>query len=51
MKNYYSLSEAAEVLGKSKETLRRWDKDGRLTAVREPMSQYRIYKKMIFIIF
>lgn len=45
IKNYYSLSEAAEILGKSKETLRRWDKDGKLSAVREPMSDYRIYKK------
>lgn len=45
MKNYYTLSEAAEILGKSKETLRRWDRDGKLSAVREPMSNYRIYKK------
>jgi DNA (cytosine-5)-methyltransferase 1 len=44
-KNYYSLSEASEVLGKSKETLRRWDRDGKLTAVREPISNYRIYQK------
>ena len=45
IKEYYSLSEAAEVLGKSKETLRRWDRDGKLPAVREPISNYRIYKK------
>ncbi|MCF6223546.1 MAG: DNA (cytosine-5-)-methyltransferase [Flavobacteriaceae bacterium] len=44
-KEYYSLSEASEVLGKSKETLRRWDRDGRLSAIREPISNYRIYKK------
>jgi len=44
-KEYYSLAEASEVLGKSKETLRRWDRDGKLSAVREPMSNYRIYKK------
>ena len=44
-KNYYSLSEASEVLGKSKETLRRWDREGKLTAVREPISNYRIYQK------
>ncbi len=44
-KNYYSLSEASEVLGKSKETLRRWDRQGKLTAVREPISNYRIYQK------
>jgi DNA (cytosine-5)-methyltransferase 1 len=44
-KNYYSLSEAAEVLGKSKETLRRWDRDGKLNAIREPISNYRVYRK------
>jgi len=44
-KEYYSLNEVSEILGKSKETLRRWDRDGKFTAVREPISQYRIYKK------
>ena len=45
-KNYYSLSEASELLGKSKETLRRWDRNGKLSAVREPISNYRVYKKL-----
>lgn len=45
IKDYYSLSEAAELLGKSKETLRRWDRDGKLPASREPISEYRVYKK------
>ena len=45
IKDYYSLSEAAEILGKSKETLRRWDRDGKLNALREPISEYRVYKK------
>lgn len=45
MKNYLSLSETAELIGKSKETLRRWDKDGVLVAVREPVSNYRVYKR------
>ncbi len=45
MKDYYSLSEVADLLGKSKETLRRWDNNGKLTAVREPMSNYRVYRK------
>lgn len=45
MGNYLTLSEAAELIGKSKETLRRWDREGKLTAVREPMSNYRVYKK------
>jgi len=45
MKNYYSISEVAEILGKSTKTLRRWDRDGKLSAIREPMSNYRVYKK------
>lgn len=45
MKEYYSISEVADLLGKSKETLRRWDTSGKLSAVREPMSNYRVYRK------
>lgn len=45
MKEYLSLSETAKLVGKSKETLRRWDKDGILNAVREPVSNYRVYKR------
>lgn len=45
MKEYYSLSEVADLLSVSKETLRRWDRNGKLTAVREPMSNYRVYHK------
>lgn len=45
IKDYYSLSEAAEILGKNPETLRRWDNDRKLEAVREPMSNYRVYAK------
>ncbi len=45
MSEYLSLSEAAELIGKSKETLRRWDREGKLTAVRELISNYRVYKK------
>ena len=45
MKDYYSISEVAEILGKSTETLRRWDRDGKLQAVRDPMSNYRVYHK------
>lgn len=44
-KEYYSLSETAELLGKNKETLRRWDREGKLVAVREPMSNYRVYRR------
>lgn len=45
MKEYLSLTETSEIIGKSKETLRRWDKEGILNAVREPVSNYRVYRK------
>lgn len=45
MKSYYSISEVADLLSVSKETLRRWDRNGKLMAVREPMNNYRVYRK------
>jgi DNA (cytosine-5)-methyltransferase 1 len=45
MEKLYSISEVADLLSVSKETLRRWDKNGKLSAVREPMSNYRAYHK------
>lgn len=45
MNKYLTISEAAELIGKSKETLRRWDREGKLMAVREPMSNYRVYER------
>jgi DNA (cytosine-5)-methyltransferase 1 len=51
MDKYMSLTEASELIGKSKETLRRWDREGKLPAVREPMSNYRVYKKEQFDLF
>jgi DNA (cytosine-5)-methyltransferase 1 len=45
MKDYYSLSEVADILSVSKETLRRWDKAGKLTPIRHPMNDYRVYPK------
>jgi DNA (cytosine-5)-methyltransferase 1 len=45
MNEFMTLSEVSEYIEKSKETLRRWDKEGKLSAVREPISNYRVYKK------
>lgn len=45
MKQLITLSEASALVGKSKETLRRWDREGKLPARREPMSNYRLYEK------
>ena len=45
MIEYLTLSEASDLIGKSKETLRRWDREGKFTAVREPISNYRLYRR------
>lgn len=51
MKKYITLKEASDLIGKSKETLRRWDREGKLSAVREPFSNYRVYDKSQFSLF
>src|ERR1022692_397830 len=43
--DYLQVGEAAEYIGISAQTLRRWDRDGRLTAVRRPGSSYRYYRR------
>ncbi len=45
MEYYYSLTEVADMLSVSKETLRRWDRNGKLTAIRHPINNYRAYRK------
>ena len=37
-----TIKAAAEVLGVSEQTLRRWDKAGKLRAKRHPMNGYRL---------
>jgi len=46
MSEYLTISETAKLLNKSTKTLRRWDEEGKLVAVREPMSNYRVYRKV-----
>ena len=41
---YFSIKEAAEILGVSTLTLRNWDKSGKFHAQRHPMNNYRVYK-------
>lgn len=43
MANSVSLTEAASFLGVSKATLRNWDNDGKLSAIRNPVNGYRMY--------
>jgi len=43
LSDYLTIGDAAEYLGISKDTLRRWDRAGKLTARRHPVSRYRLY--------
>ena len=43
-RKYISIKEAARVLGISPLTLRNWDKKGILSAYRNPVNNYRVYK-------
>lgn len=42
-KKYITVSEAAKMLCVNPETLRRWDRAGKLKAKRHPINNYRIY--------
>lgn len=41
---YFSIKEAADILGVTPLTLRNWDKSGKFKAHRHPMNNYRVYK-------
>ncbi len=43
MKEFYTLSEVADMLSVSKATLRRWDNNGKLKPIRHPINNYRVY--------
>lgn len=42
-KEIYTLTQFAELLSVSKDTLRRWDNSGKLKARRNPLTEYRYY--------
>jgi len=44
-KKYLTIKEAAEILGVTPLTLRNWDKSGKFSPARHPISNYRIYKR------
>ena len=45
MSEFFTIADVADMLGVSKETLRRWDKNGKLPSERHPINNYRIYPK------
>lgn len=45
MEKYLSISQAAEILDVSPETLRRWDNSGKFVSSRHPINNYRVYSE------
>jgi excisionase family DNA binding protein len=45
LRDYLRISEAAEYLGVSPNTLRNWENAGKVLAVRHPVNGYRLFKK------
>ena len=41
---YITIKEASAILRVSPLTLRNWDKNGKLKALRHPMNNYRVYR-------
>lgn len=50
-REYYSISDVADMLSVSKETLRRWDSNGKLVPMRHPINNYRVYRRDQLMIF
>jgi MerR family copper efflux transcriptional regulator len=45
LSDYLRISEAAEYLGVSPNTLRNWERRGKIEAHRHPVNSYRLFKK------
>lgn len=43
--DYLTIKQASEYLGVHKDTIRRWETKGKIEAKRNPINNYRIYKK------
>lgn len=43
--NYFTLAQVADIIGVSKDTLRRWDAKGELVPQRHPDNNYRLYHR------
>ena len=45
MQTYLTVKAAARYLGVSPNTLRNWDRDGKIAVYRHPLSKYRLFKE------
>ena len=44
-KKYLTIKEAANLIGVTPLTLRNWDRSGKLIASRNPINNYRVYRR------
>ncbi len=44
-KRFFAIKEVSKILGVAPLTLRNWDKSGKLKAYRNPINNYRVYKR------
>ena len=42
---YLTVKQAATYLGVAPNTIRNWDRDGKITVYRHPISRYRLFKE------
>jgi DNA (cytosine-5)-methyltransferase 1 len=45
LRDFLRVSDAAEYLGVSPNTLRNWERAGKVVAYRHPVNQYRLFKR------
>ena len=45
LRDFLRIGEAAEYLGVSAETLRNWDRAGKIAVHRHPLNRYRLFKR------
>ncbi|HJZ48674.1 MAG TPA: helix-turn-helix domain-containing protein [Roseiflexaceae bacterium] len=45
LSDYMQIKEAAALLGVAPNTLRNWDRTGKIRVYRHPVNNYRLYKK------
>ncbi len=45
IEEYLQIKQAAKFLGVTPNTLRNWEKNGKLASHRHPLNRYRLYKK------
>ena len=43
--DYLKINEAAKFVGVTPNTLRNWEKSGKISVIRSPLNRYRLYKK------